>query len=78
MTFEMTLGLIALGSAVIMFGFFFLSIYFSAKKTERDSRENLEHMAKIDEVFKEKAKREGYGNRLENLENFNMSDLWNC
>lgn len=78
MTFEMTLGFIALGSAVIMFGFFFLSIYFSAKKTERDSRENLEHMAKIDEVFKEKAKREGYGNRLENLENFNMSDLWNC
>lgn len=78
MTFEMTLGLITLGSAVIMFGFFILSIYFSAKKAERDSRENLEHMAKIDEVFKEKAKREGYGNRLENLENFNMSDLWNC
>ena len=77
MTFEMTLGLITLGSAVIMFGFFILSIYFSAKKAERDSRENLEHMAKIDEVFKEKAKREGYGNRLENLKNFNMSDLWN-
>ena len=77
MTFEMTLGLIALGSTVIMFGFFFLSICFSAKKAERDLRENLEHMAKIDEVFKEKAKREGYGNRLENLENFNMSDLWN-
>ncbi len=78
MTFEMTLGLIALGSAIAMFGLFFLSICFSAKKAEKDLKENLEHMAKIDEVFKEKAKREGYGNRLENLENFNISDIWNC
>ena len=78
MTFEMTLGLIALGSAIAMFGLFFLSIYFSAKKAERDLKENLEHMAKIDEVFKEKAKREGYGNRLENLENLNLSNLWDC
>jgi uncharacterized membrane protein YciS (DUF1049 family) len=78
MTFEITLGLIALGFAIVMFGFFFLSICFSAKKAERDLKENLKHMAKIDEVFKEKVKREGYGNRLENLEDFNMSDLWNC
>ena len=78
MTFEMTLGLIALGSAVVIFGLFFLSIYFSAKKAERDLKENLEHMAKIDEVFEEKARREGYGNRLENLENFNINDLWDC
>lgn len=78
MTFEMTLGLIAFGSAVVMFGLFFLDLYFSAKKAERDLKENMEHMAKIDEVFREKARREGYGNRLENLENFNISDLWNC
>ena len=78
MTFEMTLGLIAFGSAVVMFGLFFLSMYFSAKKAERDLKENLEHMAKIDEVFREKARREGYGNRLENLENLNISDLWDC
>ena len=78
MTFEMTLGLIAFGSVVVMFGLFILSIYFSAKKAERDSKENMEHMAKIDEVFKKKARREGYGNRLENLENLNLSDLWNC
>lgn len=78
MTFEMTLGLIAFGSAVVMFGLFFLDLYFSAKKAERDLKENMEHMAKIDEVFREKARREGYGNRLENLENLNISDLWNC
>lgn len=78
MTFEMTLGLIAFGSVVVMFGLFILSIYFSAKKSEKDLKENLEHMAKIDEVFREKARREGYGNRLENLENLNLSDLWNC
>lgn len=78
MTFEMTLGLIAFGSAIIIFGLFLLSIYFSAKKAEKDLKENLEHMAKINEVFEEKARREGYGNRLENLENFNISDLWNC
>ena len=72
MTFEMTLGLIALGSAIAMFGLFFLSICFSAKKAEKDLKENLEHMAKVDEMLKEKTKREGYGNRLENLKNFNL------
>lgn len=75
MTFEITLGLITFGSAVVMFGLFFLSIYFSAKKNEKDSKENLEHIARLDEMLKEKARKEGGGRRTENL---NLSDLWNC
>lgn len=59
MTFEMTLGLIAFGSAVVMFGIFLLSIHFSAGKSERDLKENLEHIAKLDEMLKEKARKEG-------------------
>ena len=73
MTFEMTLGLIALGSAIVMFGLFFLSICFSAKKAEKDLKENLEHMAKIDEVFREKTQR-----RVTNWEEYSyLNDLWN-
>ena len=73
MTFEMTLGLIALGFAIVMFGFFFLSICFSAKKAERDLKENLNHMAKIDEMSKEKGQK-----RITNWEEYNyLNDLWN-
>lgn len=78
MTFEMTLGLIVFGSAVVMFGLFLLSIHCSAKKCERDLKENLEHMAKVNEMLKEKAKKEGGGKRTENLESLNLSDLWDC
>jgi uncharacterized membrane protein YciS (DUF1049 family) len=73
MTFEMTLGLIALCFAIVMFGFFFLSICFSAKKAERDLKENLNHMAKIDEMSKEKGQK-----RITNWEEYNyLNDLWN-
>ena len=73
MTFEMTLGLIALGSAIAMFGLFFLSICFSAKKAEKDLKENLEHMAIINEVFREKTQR-----RVTNWEEYSyLNDLWN-
>lgn len=75
MTFEMTLILIVVGSAVVMFGLFLLSIHFSAEKYEKDSKENLEHIAKLDEMLKEKARKEGGGRRAENL---NLSDLWDC
>ena len=73
MTFEMTLILIAVGFAIVMFGLFFLDMYFLAKKSERDLKENLEHIAKVDEMLREKARREGGGRRVENL---NLSDLW--
>ena len=40
---------------------------------KRDLKENLEHIAKVDEMLREKARREGGGRRVENL---NLSDLW--
>ena len=71
----MTLGFIAFGSTVAMFGLFFLSIYFSAKKSEKDLKENLEHIARLDEMLKEKARKEGSGRRTKNLD---LSNLWDC
>lgn len=72
MTFEMTLGLIVFGFSVVMFGIFFLSICFSAKKSEKDSRENLEHIAKVNEMLKEKAQ-----GRVTDWEKYSyLNDLW--
>lgn len=74
MTFEMTLGLIVFGFSIVIVGIFLLSIYFSAKKSEKDSKENLEHVAKVNEMLKEKAQR-----RVTDWEKYSyLNDLWDC
>ena len=77
MTFEMTLILIALGSTIALFGLFFLGIYFSAKRSEKELKEDLEYMARVNEMLREKAQREG-GRRITNWEEYSyLKDLWN-